>query len=85
MVFWFFVKSTASRKLSEANCDRKTKNLEQIQSFRALLVNNGLETSPSPGLTATKSIRQTCRVYHVEFPQILKELEGTIVQFIWSF
>ena len=69
----------------EANCDRETKNLEQIQSFRAPLVNKGLETSSSPVLTATKSIWRTCRVYHVEFPQILKEQEGTIVQFIWSF
>ena len=44
-----------------------------------------VETSSSPGLTATKSIWRTCRVYHVEFPQILKELEGTIDQFMWSF
>ena len=44
-----------------------------------------VETSSSPGLTATKSIWRTCRVYHVEFPQILKELEGTLLSSFGHF
>ena len=39
-------------------------------------VNKGLKTSSSPGYS-----NRTSRVYHVEFPHILKEVEVKTVQF----
>ena len=74
MVFGF-VKRTASRKPEQSKLRRKDVNSPtNSRSFKELLVNERLETSCSPSYTS--------KVYHVEFPLILKELEVMTVQFL---
>ena len=77
MVFWFYVKLTASRKTEQS--DGKTKNIPQIQGFR---MRYSKSNSSLPGLTITESLWRTSRVYHVVFPHIQLELNGKTVQFI---
>ena len=53
-------------KLSRANCDaKKQKSSTNSRSFKELLVNNSHKTSTSRGLTTTKILWRTSRVYHV--------------------
>ena len=66
-----YVKRTTSRKTEQSKKDENSS--KKSRSFNEVLVTKRLETSSSPGYKLTNEKRTSC-VYHVEFPQVLKEL-----------
>ena len=64
--YGFCVKLTAGRKTKQSKLRWKDeKSSTNSRSFKELLVNNSHKTSTSRGLTTTKILWRTSRVYHV--------------------